>query len=263
MDNQSVAEQWKDALKDTGYEHSAISKNDCAKLKRFGRVWRRILRYAKLSPCGLKIFEAGCGGAKHLIPFALHGARCTGLDFSPEVLKRAQAYINEVEKVCGRELNIKLVEGNFLTYKPTVSDSCNLVFHSGVIEHFLDDKERLTFLQNMFALANLGGYIVSIVPSGAHPLRAKMKDLKLGGYGIPEVDYSPSSIQKEFEKCGAKDVRVLPHNIFGYLLIDNSTGIKKILQKLFFYFFQLIPILFLPKNFAVRHAGTLIGIARK
>lgn len=264
MANQSVAEKWKEALKDTGYEHDELGEGDCKKLRRFSRVWRRIFRFTKLKPNeSLSVFEAGCGGAKHLIPFALSGAKCTGLDFSPEVLKRAQAYINEVEKFCGQKLNIELTEGDFLNYKSTDPNSYDLVFHSGVIEHFLDDAERLTFLKNMFTLARPGSYVISIVPSGTHPLRRRMKNEKLGGYGISEIDYNPENMREEFERCGGKDIQILPHNIFGYLLVLDSTGIKKIIQKLFFYFFQLIPVVFLPYNFAVRHSGTLIGIAKK
>jgi len=138
-----------------------------------------------------------------------------------------------------------------------------VVFHSGVIEHFLSDSERITFLENMFVLAKPGGYVISIVPSGTHPLRARMKSEKLGGYGIPEVDYNPENMREEFVKCGGGDIKILPHNIFGYILSDNSAGLRKILQKALFYFFQLLPISLLPQKFAVRHAGTLIGIARK
>src|SRR3989344_2276405 len=184
MSNKSVAEKWEEALKDAGYEHGVLQRSDCAKLKKFSRVWRRIFKFTKLKPGQtVSIFEAGCGGAKHLIPFALNGAKCAGLDFSPEVLKRAQAYTDEVEKFCGHKLNIKLIEGDFLNYKPVDPGSYDVVFHSGVIEHFLSDSERITFLENMFVLAKPGGYVISIVPSGTHPLRARMKSEKLGGYG--------------------------------------------------------------------------------
>lgn len=264
MSNQSVAEKWKEALKDTGYEHGKLKEGDCRKLRRLSRVWRRIFRFIRLEPNqAIKVFEAGCGGAKHLIPFALNGAKCVGLDFSPEVLKRAQAYVDEVEKVCGEKLNIKLLEGDFLNCQPPDHNSYDIVFHSGVIEHFLDDAERLTFVKNMFALARPGGYVVSIVPSGTHPLRERMKNLKLGGYGIPEIDYNPKNMSEELKKCGGKNIVILPHNIFGYLLIDNTGGLKKKIQKVAFYFFQLVPISLLPYEFAVRHAGTLIGIACK
>lgn len=263
MANDNVAEQWREALKDEGYEHRAISDGDCAKLEKFSRVWRRILRQTGLRPVVLKVFEAGCGGGKHIVPFAFHGAACAGLDFSPEVLERAKLYIEEVKKTCRKHFDVELIHDNFLKYKPLRPGTYDIVFHAGVIEHFFDDEERLIFLKNMFNLTKSGGYAVSIVPSGMHPLREKMKNLKLGGYEIPEIDYTPFLMREEFAKCGGKDIKVLPHNIFGYLIIDNSTGLKKFIQKLFFYFFQLLPVSLLPYNFAVRHAGTLIGIARK
>lgn len=264
MSKQTIAEKWKEALKNNGYEHEALRRGDCKRLKKYFRIWRRIFKVIKLNSYKtLSVFEVGCGGAKHLIPFALHGARCFGLDFSPEVLKRAQTYIDEVNKICGQDLKIELKEGDFLNYKSINSEGYDIVFHSGVIEHFLDDDERLNFLKNMIMITKSGGYAISIVPSGTHPIREKMKRLKLGGYGIPEIDYTPVIMREEFARCGANDVKILPHNIFGYYLIDNSRGVKKIAQKLFYYLFQIIPVGIIPYNFAVRHAGALIGIAKK
>lgn len=262
--NKSVAEKWQEALRESGYEHETLREGDYVRLKKFPRVWCRVFRALGLKPEELRrVFEAGCGGGKHLVPFALSGVECTGLDFSREVLARAGQYVDEVRALCKVSLDVNFIKNDFLTYKPEKTAIYDLVFHVGVIEHFCDDAERLTFLKNMFNLARHGGYVVSIVPSGTHPLRLKMKELKLGGYGIPEVDYTPDNMREELVNCGGMNVKVLPHNIFGYLLIDNSCGIVKFLQKLFFYSFQLIPAGFLPYNFAVRHAGALIGIARK
>lgn len=264
MSNQSVAEKWRDALKNAGYEHGNLSKNELEKLGKFSRVWRRIFKFTDLKiNSKIGVFEAGCGGAKHLVPFALRGVRCVGLDFSPEVLKRAEHFVSEAGKLYGRKINLTLIEGDFLNYKSADSDSYDLVFHSGVIEHFLEDVDRLNFLKNMFSLAKSGGYVVSIVPSGTHPIREKMKRLKLGGYGIPEIDYTPALMKSEFSRLAACDIKILPHNLFGYLLIDDLRGARKIIGRLFFYFFQIIPVSLLPYNFAVRHAGTLIGIAKK
>ena len=128
---------------------------------------------------------------------------------------------------------------------------------------YVGQENKIQTLQKMFALAKPGGYVVSMVPSGTHPIRQKMKKLGLGGYGIAEIDYTPEIMAREFKACGSADYMALPHNVFGYLLIDDAKGLVKLGQKLLYYVVQIIPPRFLPYDFAVRHASTLIGIAKK
>ena len=261
----NVGQEWKKALEKEGYEYRLNENDSCQKLKRFSRIWKRVFRVARINASRLEdfsVFEFGCGGGKHLVPFALNGFRCVGIDVSPEVLGRAGQYIKEVSGLCGAELSIKLIYGDFLEYQAPGS-LFDLVFHVGVIEHFLDDNERQRALQKMFALAKPGGYVVSMVPSGMHPIRQKMKKLGLGGYGIAEIDYTPEIMAREFKACGSADYMALPHNVFGYLLIDDARGLVKLGQKLLYYVVQIIPPRFLPYQFAVRHASALIGIAKK
>ena len=261
----NVGQEWRKALEKEGYGHAALKKDDCPKLKKFSRIWKRALGIIQLDASSFQnrsVFEFGCGGGKHLIPFALNGFRCVGIDVSPEVLDRARQYIQEVSSLCGAELPIELISGDFLEYQAP-GGLYDLVFHVGVIEHFLDDEERQRTLQKMFALAKPGGYVVSMVPSGMHPIRQKMKKLGLGGYGIAEIDYTPEIMAREFKACGSADYMALPHNVFGYLLIDDAKGLVKLGQKLLYYVVQIIPPRFLPYDFAVRHASTLIGIAKK
>lgn len=259
----SVANQWEDALKSQGYEHSIKNKDDCRRIKKFSRVWRRILKYIPeniRSAENKSVFEFGCGGGKHLAQFLLNGWQIAGIDCSPEVLRRAQNYLQEVKQVCECRKNFDLIYGDFLDYEN--NSQYDIVFNSGVIEHFLNDGEREKALKKMFEIAKNGGYVISIVPSGMHPIRQKMKEEKLGGYGIPEVDYTPEIMENEMRRCGGKDILVLPHNIMGYRAIDDKKGVLILIDLFLYYIFQIIPAGFLPKWFAYRHAMTLIGIAK-
>src|SRR4029453_3360544 len=105
-----------------------------------------------------------------------------------------------VEGVVGRPLPIELVEGDFLTFSAT--GAYDLVFNVGVVEHFLDPQERRQAVRRMFDLARPGGYVVSVVPSGAHPLRARMRAEGLGGYCVPEIDYTAQSLEAEMREAG-------------------------------------------------------------
>lgn len=262
--SKSVAEQWKSALRSEGYEHSIKSKSKCGRVKKFSRVWRRIFNHIPkniLSAEDKKVFEFGYGGGKHLAQFLLNGWETAGIDSSPEVSKRAENYLSQIKRICDCRKEFNLFCGDFLDFES--ENKYDIVFNVGVIEHFLDDSERERALKKMFALAKEGGYIISIVPAGIHPLRKKMKEKRLGGYGIPEIDYTPEIMENELRQCGGKNILILPHNIMGYRLIDDKRGFLRAIDLLLYYIFQIIPIGFLPKSFAERYAMTLIGIVQK
>ena len=271
MNNQSlesqrkiVAEQWTEKLKEQGYEHHVASALDCRQLK-LSRIWRRLFKIIKVDRSRrLRILEAGCGGGIHLARLAARGHECTGVDVSEEVLQRAANYLDEVRKVCGLKMDIRLVSGDFLTIsEEEVGGNFDLVFNFGVIEHFLDDETRGQFLKKKYELTGEGGYIVSIVPNGCHPLREKMRKYGLGGYNIPEIDYDHRLMEKELKAMGAAEIVVLPHNLFGYLLLETDNRLVRLLKKMVFWGMQIIPPAIFPTNFGYRHAGILIGIARK
>ncbi|MEK7144172.1 MAG: class I SAM-dependent methyltransferase [Patescibacteria group bacterium] len=267
MNNQSsktVASRWEDALKSEGYKHSIKNKAERRRIKKFSRVWRRIFKYI---PENIRlaedksVFEFGCGGGKHLAQFLFNGWRVAGIDCSTEVLKRAENYLREVKQICGCQKDFNLICGDFLDYKS--DNKYDIVFNVGVIEHFLDDIEREKALKKMFDIAKNGGYVISIVPSGNHPLRQRMKEKCLGGYGIPEIDYTPEIMENEMRRCDVKNILILPHNIMGYRIINDEKGVLRLIDLFLYYIFQIIPLNLFPKSFLYRHAMTLIGIAKK
>lgn len=256
----NVSLKWREILKLGGYEH-VVSNIGCRKIKNFNRIWKKILRNVSLVKIG-SVFEAGCGGGKNLAMFLANGWKCVGVDVSPEVVSRAENYLKTVREKCLARGNFKIIVGDFFNYHN--KEKFDLVFQFGVLEHFLEESERLKFLRKMADMAKSDGYIISVVPSGIHPLREKMRQLKLGGYNIEEIDYNPDLMRQEMEMVGCfEEIKIIPHNIFGYFLINNSNKIKKILNKIFYYIFQIIPSNWMPQNFAFSHASVLIAIAKK
>ena len=262
--DKNVSQRWVQELRDEGYEYHISEPKDCRQLQ-LSRVWKRIFAETQFPQSGkLRILEVGCGGGIQLAKLATLGCECIGIDVSQEVLARAENFFREIHGVCGQELDIKLIAGDFFDLDRTELGGCfDLVFNFGVIEHILDESARLKFLKKKYELTKDGGYIVSMVPNGSHPLRNKMKRLNLGGYNIPEIDYDQHLMEEEFKAIGAKQITILPHNLFVYLLMERKNLFIDLLKKLVYLGMQVVPWAFLPQEFCYRHAGSLIGIGRK
>jgi hypothetical protein len=130
------------------------------------------------------------------------------------------------------------------------------------MKHYLDPDDRIEFLRRMLRLTKPGGFIVCIVPSGAHPYRAEQRRLKWGGYDIPEVDYSPEALADEMKKAGADRVRVISHNIGGYLPARPAEGWRRAGRTVVYLALQVVaPIM--PDGFKRRHAYSYIGVGSK
>ena len=256
----NVIESWISNLKYSGYNHTCESKSDFLKLTKLPRVWRRILSKIAIKP-GCRCFEVGCGGGIHLVRLALNGYSVSGIDCSPDVVVRAKNFIEQVALFDKKVKSISILVGDFLSddyYK--IEGKYNLVFDFGVVEHFLDRKDRLEFFQRKAKLAKENGYVVSVVPSGIHPYRTMQKERGLGGYKIPEIDYTPTLLKIEMLESGASDVIVLPHNIFGYL--NLFSGKTLIVRKAIYYLFQAFPQNLFSQSFLEKHAFSYIAIGR-
>lgn len=255
-----VALVWQKFLRITGsYEHHLHKSSDYKKLMRFCRVWRRIFKCINLNPYrrnDLSILEVGCGGGKYLVQFALNSWRTVGIDCSKEVLDRARNYIKEVSNACQKNLNVELISGDFMSFN--FSEKFDLVFNSGVIEHYLDKNERMFFLKKMFELTKADGYTVSI-PAVIRKAE-KINDI-VDDY-VPFINYTPELMNQEFKNLDGRETRILPHNLFFYLLAKRDP-IFYLINKPLYYILQLIPPDMVSFDFAYRNAGALIGIAKK
>lgn len=257
-----VINQWKEALSaGDGYAHRFIN---CEESSKKNRVWKRILKIINKNNLKLKFFDIGSGGGQNVVMLALNDHKCVGIDISKDVINRSRNYINEIKNNCN-DIDVEIHLDNIFELKilDKHKESCDVVYHFGVIEHFLQDEERILFLQKMMELLKPGGYIVSVVPSGSHPLRAKQQKEGIWGYLIPEINYDYNLMFNELQRVNLKDIKVLPHSMFTYLTWDKSNKFKFLLKKIFFLAMQLVPIGLFSDKFAFKHCGSVIGIGRK
>ncbi|MCZ6721552.1 MAG: class I SAM-dependent methyltransferase [Proteobacteria bacterium] len=257
------AEQWSINLTAGGYEHRCQDKDDLKQIKRLGSAWRRILGATRLAPPA-SAFEIGCGGARNLAKLALNGFSVGGIDLSRAVLARAKQFIAEVESVSDVRLNIELVKDDFFNFQS--EKRYDLVYHYGVVEHYLDPERRAEFWRKALELTVAGGWIASVVPCGQHLMRPMTRERELLGYRheLAEIDYSCSSHAEELERAGMVNIRALPHSYFFFLSDHPNQAVRKVLYPTIFVIGNvLLPWLPLPSSVAEKLAHTLIVVGQK
>src|SRR5881296_22002 len=85
----TVAKKWQEVLASCGYENKIKSQKDFSRLTRLSRTWKYIFEATNLER-DASIFEFGCGGGNQLVPLAIRGYKCSGIDCSEDVLVRCK-----------------------------------------------------------------------------------------------------------------------------------------------------------------------------
>lgn len=259
--NSPVAQQWVEVLEKEKWDDEIQSAADYARYTRLPRWWKWVYDLERL-PHSAKILEVGCGSGAQLIPLAARGFQTTGIDVSPDALERFRKILAGLNKFRSEPLPVTLQGGDFAQVQPIPEFA--IVFSFGVIEHFLNRDERLEFLRQKFRWTAPGGVCISCVPNGRHPLRQLMREKKLGGYNIPEIDYSVETMCQDMRDAGFVNPRVVPWEPFGYRLVltPPRTATWKSYRALNLLF-KVIPQNLLPLSFRERHAYILSSVADK
>jgi len=259
----NVIGKWRDLLKLGGYEPPKINGWIILRYRLLSRMWRHILSAASLKRSSrLKVLEFGCGGGAQIIPLLVNGWDVTGVDCSREVIRRAQEHVRRLRAACRTQGEIRLLNEDFIKHIPS-RGQYDMTVAFGVLEHFLTANERLRYLKKMFEFTKPGGIVVSAVPNGFHPYRKAQRRYGWGGYVVPEIDYSPKQLEKEMRKCGAKNVRILFNNMYGYLRIIPGNIVMRVLRAIAWMVAQAPVSRFLSLTSMSRHAYWLIAIGRK
>jgi SAM-dependent methyltransferase len=254
----NAAEAWKKELQQEGYEHHCHNVTEMEEIRRLNRTWKKILKLTKLHPHA-SVFELGCGGGHELAKLAVWGYEVYGIDISLEVIVRAKHYLKEVDNYYAIKANVEV--GDIFEYEsPSTYDMC---FHVGVIEHYLETGERQTIWGKLYDLTKPGGWIVSVVPCGHHFMRKTMREKGLGGYNIPEIDYSIRLHKEEFEQIGLNPIYAQPHSYFGFFSMSSNIISKFIYYNLYLLGNIVIPYLPINNNIKEKYASSLIIIGQK
>jgi SAM-dependent methyltransferase len=254
---------WRLLLNEPGqYEHHCRTPEEFRQTQRLGLVWRRVLNATSLRPPA-HVFELGCGGGKHLAQLALGGYSVHGLDISSAVVERARQFMLEVSQF--QAISSSVEQGNILEYDTSArAGSFDMSFHVGVVEHFLDARDRATIWCKLVALTRPGGWVVSVVPCGMHFLRTRVRKERLLGYNVPEIDYGSELHTAEFERAGLRDIVCFPHNYLGFLAAHPSKLLSGVGRAPLHLIANVLgPLAPLPARLKERAAAALIVCGRK
>jgi ubiquinone/menaquinone biosynthesis C-methylase UbiE len=164
-------------------------------------------------PENATVLEAGCGTGQTLSLFS-NRHTTLGLDLSPHALTIAKN--NSETAILGTIFHI-----------PLKDESCDLVYNSGVIEHFRE-PHNVDAVSEMVRVTKRGGFMVIIVPNSLCPwyrlgkaVALLMKNFEFGY----EEDYSIFRLKKTI---GHTTVSIV--NIFGLQALPPlATNAKELL----------------------------------
>jgi 2-polyprenyl-3-methyl-5-hydroxy-6-metoxy-1,4-benzoquinol methylase len=108
---------------------------------------------------GMTVLDAGAGTGLNSLALARRGARVTLLDVAPEALEMARSYFEE------QGLAATTVEGSIFSM-PFADATFDLVWNTGVIEHFEPEERRLA-VREMLRVVKTGGLVLTINPNAA------------------------------------------------------------------------------------------------
>jgi SAM-dependent methyltransferase len=200
----TIGEQWLESFEKQGSAYRTVF--DAAFIRRFMRSPYVQLpsRYAALGD-GKTVLEAGCGAGKFSLCFAIAGCHAIALDLSPEITRNVADFRRQAANVWGK-LAMGIVRGNieFLNF---ADNSFDMTFNEGVVEHWLNDTERLAVLAEMTRVTKHGGTVCIIVPNGRHPfLPFWMKHMPAYQVTPPMTDYTTGRLANDLAKSGLSQI---------------------------------------------------------
>ncbi|HET6274069.1 MAG TPA: class I SAM-dependent methyltransferase [Bacteroidota bacterium] len=166
---------------------------------------RIITKVCSLQP-GSRILETGCGSGRDILYFAASGYACTAVDINVAWLTQ----LERAKRVMDRNITLETLGADFFSL-PFADETFDLVFNSGVIEHY-EQLTRGAVLAEMMRVTRKGGYVCCAFPNKEHVLESVWETM-IGctsdhdKYDIPEQNITPS-ILTEFHSVGLGPVLI-------------------------------------------------------
>lgn len=253
----NVGQKWKKVFE----QNTSLYRFDEVDRKFFERIIRspyiqKIIEYAKLNGSE-EILEAGCGSGRFSVCLAILGYKVVALDFSSQALENTERLTDLARKYYGR-LAIRTVKQDL--ERLNLANECfDVTFNEGVVEHWMDKKQRVYVISEMVRVTKKGGSVIIYVPNGRHILHPWWKLSRYPPYfGLPQmVCYDTTRLKQEMKMAGL--VSIGTDGIDAFLSLGKWPTNKalsyfpRILQK-------GVP---LPRQIREKFGLNLVGLGRK
>jgi len=153
--------------------------------------------------------EAGCGSGRDSLFLASRGHRVTALDVHSEPLAHLADAV-EAYNAHHEVIEIDRVQADIFA-APFPDAHFDLVFSSGVVEHYPEPATRQALLAEMARLTKPGGHVVVAIPNHAHTLEPVWAWLihrftDHDDYDMPEQPISVDALSREIAAVGLEPV---------------------------------------------------------
>lgn len=182
------------------------------------RLIETIKRHVQLA--GAHILEVGAGTGGNSFTLAKFGACVTALDFAEAALYRAQSFFSS------QDVNLGIVQGDTLNL-PFPSGYFDLIFHQGLLEHFLNPAVIVHEQKRVLAK---GGFLLVDVPQRFNLFTLYKHALIRAGrwpYGGWEREFSLRELTNLLKSEGFEIV-----DIYGRGYYPRPFGMLRNLQKI-------------------------------
>ncbi|MBI4548797.1 MAG: class I SAM-dependent methyltransferase [Ignavibacteriae bacterium] len=158
----------------------------------------------------LVVLEAGCGSGIDGFYLSTLGNRVVSLDYHRIPLHQLTQAKTKFDRRNEHKLHLNTVCGDIgsLCFRDGMFD---LVFNSGVLEHYSSASEREKILREMVRVTRNGGLVAAAIPNKSHPcthlwefLASIFSDVK--SYKIPEQVISINELSSEMQAVGVNIV---------------------------------------------------------
>jgi len=172
---------------------------------------------AVLDLSGKRVLEVGAGTGRDSESLARAGAEAWTLDYSEQSLALMSENLeDQVRIVCGDAFAL-----------PVASESFDVVFHQGLLEHFKNPED---ILAENHRVLKPGGYVLADVPQRFHYYTLAKHvlmffDKWFAGW---ETEFSPRDLESMVQNAGFEIVATYGHNLYPPIWYR---GIRKVLYR--------------------------------
>ena len=184
----------------------------------------------------ITILEVGCGSGAFSLYLSALGNHVVALDYYLQPLQHISKGKREFEQKKHINLNLDIVMGDIRSMA-FPDETFDVVFNSGVLEHYSTPKNRQEILKEMSRVTRCSGYLAIIIPNKLHTFSSlwdflirKFSDFDM--FDLPEHSILPAEIKTDLENVGLEVTWIGAINVYDTLSLYPQWFVLRFLSYL-------------------------------